>query len=70
MERGIVKSFDKSCGLGTITRPADSDIRFYAESIIGKDRAGLVTGDSVIFEASNVKNLHIAVNIRKVQTDI
>ena len=65
MEKGIVKSFDKSCGMGMISRTSDSDVRFYAESIVGRSRAGLVQGDLVWFEVDNIKNLHIAINIRK-----
>lgn len=65
MENGIVKAYDKVCGVGMISRAADANIRFYAESIIGKSRAGLAAGDSVLFEIDNIKNLHIAINIRK-----
>mgnify|MGYP001084856813 CR=1 FL=1 len=66
MQKGTVKSYDKNCGMGMISRASDVDVRFYAESIIGRDRAGLAQGDSVWFEVDNIKNLHIAINIRKV----
>ena len=46
MEKGTVKSYDKSCGMGMIGRASDVDVRFYRESIIGRDRAGLMQGDS------------------------
>ncbi len=39
MEKGIIKSYDKSCGLGTISRASDVDVRFYAASIIERDRS-------------------------------
>ena len=66
MERGTVKSFDKNCGTGMISRLEEVDVRFYVESIIGRERAGLKQGDSVLFDVGNIKNLHIAVNVRKV----
>ena len=66
MERGIIKSYDKGCGTGMINRTSDGEVRFYTESIIGRDRIGLKTGDSVWFEVDNIKNLHVAINIRKV----
>ena len=66
MEMGIIKTYDKSCGMGLISPASDIDVRFYAESIIGRDRANLVQGDSVWFEVDNIKNLHIAINMRKV----
>jgi len=65
MENGIIKFYDKSCGMGTISRASDVDVRFYAASIIGRDRSNLAQGDSVFFEVDNIKNLHIAINIRK-----
>ena len=67
MERGTVRTYDKSCGVGTIARKDDNDIRFYAESIITRDRALLTMGDTVLFESSNLKNMHIAINIRKIE---
>ena len=66
MERGIIKTYDKSCGMGMIGRASNADVRFYRESIIGRDRAGLIQGDSVWFEVDNIKNLHIAINVRKI----
>ena len=65
MEKGMIKSYDKDCGLGTISRGADSDIKFFADSIIGKARAGLKHGDLVFFDIGDIKNLYIATNIRK-----
>ena len=65
MERGTVKSYDKCCGMGTIRRLASEDVKFYADSIVGRDKVGLKEGDSVWFEMDNIKNLHIAINIRK-----
>lgn len=65
MEKGTVKSYDKSCGMGFITRLASEDVQFYTDSIIGNDRANLKSGDLVWFEVDNVKNLHIAINIRR-----
>ena len=65
MQEGIVKSLDKSCGIGTIGCPCEDDIRFYMESVIGKERAGLQQGDRVSFDVGNIKNLRIAVNVRK-----
>ena len=65
MERGTVKSYDQSCGVGMISRLADVDVRFYDNSIVGRDRDGLKQGDPVWFEVDNIKNFHIAVNIRK-----
>jgi cold shock CspA family protein len=65
MEKGTVKSFDKSCGMGIICRDSEADIKFYAESVVGRSRAGLMTGDTVWFEVDNIKNLHIAINVRK-----
>ena len=65
MERGTVKTYDKNCGMGLISRLANTDVRFYADSIIGRDTTGLKQGDSVWFEVDNIKNLHIAINIRK-----
>lgn len=67
MQRGIVKSYDKNCGTGMISCGSEADVKFFTESVIGKSRAGLMQGDSVFFEVDNIKNLHIAINIRKVQ---
>jgi len=66
MEKGTVKSYDKSCGMGLISRSSDGDVRFYTESVTGRNYAGLAQGDSVWFEIDNIKNLHIAINIRKI----
>ena len=65
MEKGTVLSYDKNCGMGTIARPANADVKFYANSIVGRDRAGIKQGDRVWFEVDNIKNLHVATNIRK-----
>ena len=66
MEKGTVKSYDKSWGMGMISRLAEGDVGFYTDNIVGRERAGLKQGDAVWFEVSNVKNLHIAINVRKV----
>ena len=66
MEKGTVRTYDVSCGLGTIARASETDIRFYAESVIWKGHAGLGVGDAVIFEVDNIQNLHIAINVRKI----
>ena len=66
MEKGIIKSYDKNCGMGMIGRTSDRDVRFYTDSVVGRSRADLAQGDSVWFEIDNIKNLHIAINIRKV----
>lgn len=65
MEKGTIKSFDKLCGLGTISHGSEGDVKFYAESVVGGSRAGLAQGDQVWFEMENIKNLHIAINVRK-----
>jgi len=65
MEKGIVKSYDKYCGMGTINHASDSNVKFYIESVNGKERAGLTQGDSVMFEVYDIKNLHIAINVNK-----
>ena len=65
MQKGIIKSFDKSCGMGMIGRISEADIRFYAESVVGRSRADLKRGDAVWYEVDNIKNLHIAINVRK-----
>ncbi len=65
MEKGTVKTFSKICGLGMISRLTDEDLQFYADSIVGGSRADVKQGDSVWFEVGNIKNLHIAINIRK-----
>jgi len=68
MEKGIVQTFDKSCGMGMISRASEGNVKFYAESIVGGSRAGLMQGDQVWFEVDNIKNLHIAINVRKSNT--
>jgi len=65
MEKGIVESYDKSCGTGLISWTGNQNVRFFADSIIGKERADIKQGDSVLFEVDDIKNLHIATNIRK-----
>ena len=65
MEKGIIKSFDRSCGTGMIGYADETDIRFYAESVVGRSRADLKQGDAVLFEIGDVKNLYIAINVRK-----
>ena len=66
MEKGIIKSYDKNCGMGVIGRSSDKDVQFYVDSVVGRGRAGLKQGDSVWFEIDNIKNLHIAINVRKI----
>ena len=70
MEKGTVKSYDKNCGMGLISRLAEVDVRFYGDSIVGKERAGIKQGDSVWFDVGNIKNLYIALNVRKVVTEL
>ncbi|MCA9402242.1 MAG: cold shock domain-containing protein [Candidatus Omnitrophica bacterium] len=65
MEKGTVKSYDKNCGMGMISRSSEVDVKFYADSIVGRDRVSLTQGDLVWFEVDSIKNLHIAINIRK-----
>jgi len=65
VEKGIVKSFDKHCGTGMISRAPNIDVRFYTESVVGRSRAGLKKGDSVEFEINNIKNFHNAIKVRK-----
>jgi cold shock CspA family protein len=68
MENGTVKSYDMSCGVGMINREPEDDVRFYSESVVGKGRAGLTEGDSVWFEIGNVRNLDIAINVRRIDS--
>ena len=65
MEKGTVESYDKSSGMGMIGRLSEADVKFFADSVIGRDRLSLASGDSVWFEVDNIKSLHIAINIRK-----
>ena len=65
MEKGTVKSFDKHCGMGMISRLSDVDVKFYSDSVVGRSRVDLKQGDAVWFEVDNIKNLHIAINVRK-----
>ena len=65
MERGTIRSFDRSSGDGTISRSGNSDVRFNASRIIGKDKGGFKPGDSVWFEVENIQSNHVAINIRK-----
>jgi cold shock CspA family protein len=65
MERGIVKLYDKAGSGGTIGRNGDTDVRFYSDRIIGKDRHALKAGDYVWFEMENIQSQHMAINIRK-----
>jgi cold shock CspA family protein len=66
MEKGTITSFDRECGVGTISRASDADIRFYSENVIGKGRSDLAVGNTVIFEVDSVRNLLVALNVRKV----
>ena len=65
MEKGVVKSFDKNSGMGFISRTADKDVKFYANSVIGRSLSSLQQGDAVWFEVDCIQTLHIAINIRK-----
>jgi cold shock CspA family protein len=65
VQKGTIKSFDKSCGMGVIVCRFEDDIMFYEESVVGRSRAGLQKGDEVCFDINNIKNLHIAVNVTK-----
>ena len=65
MEKGTVRSIDRSGGTGMIGRMSDVDVKFFADSILGKDRFRLKQGDIVWFEVDNVKTVHTAINIRK-----
>ena len=64
MERGIIKSDDRTSGVGTIGRSENSDLRFNANRVIG-NRNDLKPGDSVWFEVATMHSNHIAINIRK-----
>lgn len=65
MERGNVRSYDKNGGMGTISRPASEDVKFFADGVLGRDRNILKEGDQVWFEVENRGNIHTAINIRK-----
>jgi len=65
MEKGIVRSYDKNCGMGMISRSSDVDVKFLTDSVIGRDRVNLAQGDFVWFEVENINNFHVAINIRK-----
>ena len=64
MERGIIKSYDRGSGAGTIGRTGDTDVTFNATRIIG-NRNDINQGDRVWFEMETMKNSHSAINIRK-----
>ena len=64
MERGIVKSYSRESGTGTIGRSDSTDLGFSASRIIG-NRNDIHQGDQVWFEVQTMHNNHIAINIRK-----
>ena len=65
MQKGSIKSYDKEGGSGMIDRLGDSEVKFFSTNVIGRDRMSLKTGDNVWYEIDNVKNVQIAINIRK-----
>ncbi|HLF18194.1 MAG TPA: cold shock domain-containing protein [Candidatus Omnitrophota bacterium] len=65
MERGTIKTYDMGRGFGIILRLGSMDVEFYANSIIGRDRTALKSGDQVWYEIENVRSHHTAINIRK-----
>ena len=65
MERGVIVSFDRGSGRGTISRAGNSEVQFSAEHILGRDRTSLKKGDNVWFELENIQNNNVAINIRK-----
>jgi cold shock CspA family protein len=65
MQRGTIKSFDKSSGAGIIGRDLENDVRFFSENIVGRGRGLLEVGDRVMFEVENINSRHIAINVRK-----
>ncbi len=65
MEKGIIRSYDRESGSGTIGCGEGADVRFAADRILGKDRNSLKQGDSVWFEIENIQSRHSAINIRK-----
>ena len=65
MERGTVKSYDKSSGRGSIGRLGNTDVNFSSDRVLGRDRLHIKEGDSVLFEVDNINHLHVAINIRK-----
>lgn len=66
MEKGTVKSYDRSCGVGMISRASEADVRFYSENVIGKGRSDLTVGSTVVFEVERVSNMFLALNVRKI----
>ena len=64
MEKGIIKSYDRDSGGGTISRLGDIDVRFNATRVIG-NRNDLKAGDPVWFEVQVMQSNHVAINIRK-----
>jgi cold shock CspA family protein len=65
MQRGIIKSYDRSSSCGLIGRPCEVDVKFYADRVVGRDRASLHQGDPVWFEVEQINHMHVAVNVRK-----
>jgi len=65
MERGMVKSFDRTSGSGTISRAESTDLRFNVNRLIG-NRNDLHQGDRVWFEIETMHGSHVAINIRKI----
>lgn len=65
MEKGTIRSYDKGSGVGMIGRGSESDIQFFADRILGRDRTSIMMGDSVWFEVESFNSKHVAINIRK-----
>ena len=54
MQRGAIKSFDESFGIGMIRQDSTKDVRFYSKDIAGKK--GALMGDKGIMgKAKNKK---------------
>jgi len=65
VQRGIIKSYDKSTNSGTIGRALEVDVRFFADKVLGRDRSTLMQGDQIWFELEQIDHHHVAINIRK-----
>jgi len=64
MERGMIKSYDRTSGSGTISRSESTDLQFNANRVLG-NRNDLHQGDGVWFEVETMHGNHVAINIRK-----
>jgi len=65
MERGMIRSYDRTSGTGMISRSESTDLQFNANRIIG-NRNDLHQGDRVWFEVETMQGSHVAINIRKI----